>query len=115
MPALKHGIKYSEFWGLTAREVNLIEIAYNENIKEQMYLNDVSNWQLGQYVLLAVNEAIAKSMGKNLDIYPKKPEFGKDMIEETQDKEKQEELETMKFQDFFSHLGDYVKIKDKRS
>lgn len=60
---------------------------------------------------MAVGDCLS---GKQTSIYPKEPLFTKDLRNKV-DKltPKQEELETMKFKEFFDNLGHYVKIKDK--
>lgn len=81
-----------------------------------MELRDIYNWQMGQYNMLAYTETLARSFGKNINIYPKKPQFSNAFSQETKSGEltkEQEELETMKFQDFFSHLSSHVAIKKK--
>lgn len=72
------------------------------------------NWQLGQYIELAVGDIIAGAFGKNVSNYPKEPAFSKNLVNDKEEKslsKAQQELETLKFKEFFSHLGNYVKIK----
>ena len=81
-----------------------------------MLLRDISNWQLGQYIQLAFSDVMANAFGKRTNNYPQKPAFSKQYeTDNTQEDltKTQEELETLKFKNFFSNLGDYVKIKKK--
>lgn len=81
-----------------------------------MYLRDISNWQLGQYIQLAFSDVMASAFGKKTNNYPQKPAFSKQFENEnTQEviSKAQEELETLKFKNFFDNLGNYVKIKKK--
>lgn len=115
-PALKNGVRYDEFWGLTPVSLRDILYAKDEQFKEQMLLRDISNWQLGQYIQLAYGDVMANAFGKRTNNYPQKPAFSKQYEPyETQSEltRAQEELETLKFKNFFDHLGDFVKIKKK--
>ena len=107
-PAIKYDIGYEEFWKLTPVTLNYIMKAKNEKLKEEMELQDIYNWQLGQYYCFAIADALSK--GGN--IYPDKPLFTKIQPQEQLSKA-QEELETLKFKEFFGNLGSYVKIKKK--
>lgn len=112
-PALKNGVRYEEFWKLTPISLCDIITANIEKLKEEMEIQDVQNWQLGQYFYLAQLDALAMLNGKHGNNYPKEPQFSR-ALSQTDEKElseKQKELETMKFKDFFSNLGSYVKIK----
>lgn len=82
-----------------------------------MELNDVYNWQLGQYIKAAYGDILAGAFGKHSDMYPKEPLFSKELLKSQEEKEllseKQKELETLKFQEFFTNLGSHVAIKKK--
>lgn len=90
--------------------------ANNERQKEQMQLQDIYNWQLGQYIEEAHREALTKAFGKHADIYPKEPLFASALLNSDRGEvisKSQEELETLKFKEFFSNLGNHVAIKKK--
>lgn len=80
-----------------------------------MELQDVYNWQLGQYIQAAYSDVLASAFGKHTNSYPKKPAFSRELMNNDSQElsETQKELETMKFKDFFNNLGNYVKIKNK--
>lgn len=81
-----------------------------------MELQDIYNWQLGQYIQAAYSDVLASAFGKHTNSYPKKPAFSRELMNENNAKElseTQKELETMKFVDFFNNLGNNVKIKKK--
>ena len=110
-------MRYEEFWKLTPISLSDIVAANVEKLKEEMQIKDICNWQLGQYFYLAQLDALASAFGKHGHNYPKKPSFSNLIKEEENNKslsKKQEELETMKFKNFFSHLGDYVAIKKNK-
>lgn len=110
-------MQYDKFWDLTPNALFDIIYSNSERIKQDLALRDITNWQLGQYMQAALSEALAGAFGKKADIYPKEPMFSKNYIERQKDQEQltmaQKELETMKFKDFFSNLGNYVAIKKK--
>lgn len=111
---MRNGVGYDEFWNLTPISLSDILYAKDEQLKEKMLLRDISNWQLGQYIQLAFGDVMASAFGKRINNYPQKPVFSKQY--ETEDSQKnlskaQEELETLKFKNFFDNLGDFVKIK----
>lgn len=109
-------MRYEEFWGLTPVSLEDIIYAENEKLKEQMELQDIYNWQLGQYIQAAYSDVLASAFGKRTNSYPKKPAFSRELMQENNVKElseAQKELETMKFKDFFNNLGKHVKIKNK--
>ena len=69
---------------------------------------------MGQYVLAAIGQAFSKSS----NIYPKQPLFAAKQTESSSNgklTKEQEELETLKFKNFFSNLGQNVKIKKKEA
>lgn len=110
-------MRYEEFWKLTPISLSDIVAANVEKLKEEMQIKDICNWQLGQYFYLAQLDALASAFGKNGHSYPKTPSFSNALKAEDNGKklsEKQEELETMKFKNFFSNLGDYVAIKKNK-
>lgn len=76
-----------------------------------MEIVDTQNWQLGQYILAAIGDAFSK----NSNLYPKQPLFAaKDISKrEPEMTDAQIELETLKFENFFSNLGKNVAIKKK--
>lgn len=77
-----------------------------------MEIADVQSWQLGQYMVAAVRQALSKSS----NIYPQNPLFAASKVDKPTDGQltkEQEELETLKFKDFFSNLGQNVAIKKK--
>lgn len=81
-----------------------------------MELYDIYNWQLGQYIFSAFGDVLSSAFGKKSNNYPKKPLFSRELMNHDNQKElseKQKEFETLKFKNFFSNLGDYVKIKKK--
>ena len=106
-------MRYEEFWKLTPISLYDIVTANTEKLKEEMELQDICNWQLGQYFYLAQLDALASAFGKSGHSYPKEPQFSRALskTDEKELSEKQKELETMKFKDFFSNLGRHVKIK----
>ena len=108
-------MRYEDFWGLTPSALVDIIYANGERQKQQFAVNDISNWQLGQYIELAFSEALAGAFGKKAEIYPKEPMFSKNIINDIKGREQltkaQEELELMKFKEFFSNLGSHVAIK----
>ena len=110
-------MRYEEFWKLTPISLSDIVAANVEKLKEEMQIQDICNWQLGQYFYLAQLDAISSAFGKNAHAYPKEPKFSNALKEQEIDKQlsdKQKELETMKFKNFFSNLGDYVAIKKNK-
>jgi hypothetical protein len=109
-------VRYEEFWKLTPISLSDIVAANLEKLKEDMQIKDICNWQLGQYFYLAQLDALANAFGKNGHNYPKEPKFSNALKEDKENKlsEKQEELETMKFKNFFSNLGNYVAIKKNK-
>lgn len=113
---MKSGVGYDEFWRLTPVSLRDILYAKDEQFKEEMLLRDISNWQLGQYIELAFSDVMANAFGKRANNYPQKPVFSK-QYEATAEQESlskaQEQLETLKFKDFFDNLGKHVKIKKK--
>lgn len=111
-PALKNGVRYDEFWSLTPLSLNDIIYANSERIKQEMEIVDTQNWQLGQYIIAAIADVFS---GKATSSYPKKPLFAAKDIDkqEVEMTESQIELETLKFKNFFSNLGQNVTIKKK--
>lgn len=110
-PALKNGVRYEEFWKLTPSSLEDIIYANSERIKEEAEIQDIYNWQLGQYIQCAIASVLPKGSP-----YPKEPMFSKQLRQSNSgDKlsEEQIELETLKFQDFFSNLGSHIAIKKK--
>lgn len=104
-------MRYEEFWKLNPSSLEDIIYANSERIKEEAERQDTYNWQLGQYVHDAIVSAFSKSSP-----YPNEPMFSKQLKQlnpEGKLDEKQIELETMKFQAFFSNLGSHVAIKKK--
>ena len=109
-------MRYEEFWKLTPVSLSDIVTANIERLKEEMEIQDVQNWQLGQYFYLAQLDALAALNGNRGNNYPKEPQFSRALNQNNSKElsEKQKELETMKFKDFFSNLGSYVKIKKNK-
>ena len=108
-------MQYDKFWNLTPTALFDIIYSNSERIKQELSLKDATNWQLGQYVELAFSQALAGAFGKKVSIYPKEPIFSKNIEQRKESQEQltkaQEQLETLKFEQFFSNLGDYVAIK----
>lgn len=111
-PALKNGVRYDEFWNLTPLSLSDIIYANSERIKQDLEIADVQNWQLGQYIIAAIGDVFS---GKSSSLYPKQPLFAaKDISKrEPEMTDAQIELETLKFENFFSNLGKNVAIKKK--
>lgn len=109
-------MQYDKFWELTPAALSDIAYSNSERIKQELAIRDASNWQLGQYIEIAVSEALASAFGKKVNIYPKEPMFSKHLHnpeKQEQLTKAQEELELMKFKNFFSNLGRHVAIKKK--
>ena len=110
-PALKYGVRYEEFWDLTPLSLSDILNAYFEKRQDDMRLQDMYNWQLGQYVRMAVGDCLS---GKHTSIYPKEPMFSKKPnTSEQKLSKKQEELETLKFKEFFTNWQGHFAIQKK--
>ena len=106
--AIKYNISISDFWGLTPVTLGICVQAKVEKIKEDVKFQDGFNWQLGQYIQMAVGSCLDKKCK-----YPEKPLFSK-FKEERNEKvltEKQQETERMKALNYFSNLGSFVAIK----
>lgn len=80
-----------------------------------MELRDISNWQLGQYIKVAVCDAVSAFGKKVLNNYPKEPDFyAKIRKEETNNLSEQEnqelkELQLMKVMAYLERGNNLIK------
>ncbi len=95
---------------------SLADILYSnsEREKDLAAIRDLENWQLGQYI----GSAIVNAFSKTGNTYPQKPIFAFKQAESSESSKSltkaQQDLETLKFQEFFNNLGSYVTIKKKK-
>lgn len=64
--SIRYGMTYNQFWLDDPQLYYTYEEAYIDGLKE----HDVFNWQLGQYILMAVGSWLSKDCK-----YPKEPAF----------------------------------------
>ena len=72
MPAVKYGIDYELFWSLTPRTLSLLLKGIAEKQKLEYNKIDIHNHHLGQYMIMAIGQALDS---KTKNIYPIKPIF----------------------------------------
>lgn len=106
--AMKYDISVEDFWNLTPITLSIVIQAKCEKQKEYLEIQDNYNWQLGQYIRLAVGSCLSDKCK-----YPTKPLFSKLENEERELSEQEKQNERLKAKLFFSNLGDYVAIKNK--
>lgn len=68
--SIKYGMTYNQFWFDEPQLYYIYEEAYIEQVQERFKERDVFNWQLGQYIQIAVGSCLAKEVK-----YPKTPMF----------------------------------------
>lgn len=68
--ALTVGVDYEAYWGdnMTPKLLQKYFDAYHKRLKDQMLVNDITNYSLGKYIRTAVGDVLS---GKNR--YPRKP------------------------------------------
>ena len=68
--SIKYGMSYNQFWFDDPQLYYIYEQAYKEQMEDRLKEKDIYNWQLGQYIQLAVGSCLAKECK-----YPKEPCF----------------------------------------
>ncbi len=68
--AVKYDIAISDFWELTPKTLAICVQAKSDKLKEDMEHKDILNWQLGQYIQIAVASCLDRKAK-----YPQKPIF----------------------------------------
>ena len=70
--ALRYGMTYNQFWVDEPELYYIYEQAHKEELEDRLREKDISNWQLGQYIKLAI---CASFDDKQRCKYPNEPVF----------------------------------------
>lgn len=70
--AIRYGMTYNQFWVDDPELYYIYEQAHKEELEDRLREKDISNWQLGQYIKLAI---CASSDDKQRCKYPNEPVF----------------------------------------
>lgn len=70
--SITYGMSYNQFWFDDPQLYYIYQDSYEQRLKDQLKLDDIRNWQLGQYILCAIATCLdTKSRNK----YPREPIF----------------------------------------
>lgn len=68
--SIKYGMTYDQFWFCDPQLYYIYEEAYKEQMEYRYKEKDIFNWQLGQYIQLAVGSCLSKECK-----FPERPMF----------------------------------------
>jgi hypothetical protein len=71
--SIRYGMTYNQFWFDDPQLYYIYEESYREQLEDRLKEKDIFNWQLGQYIQLAIGSCLDKNIK-----YPNSPIFNKE-------------------------------------